>query len=102
MKVKSDDKLQYEAVAVEWLIQMNSKLKNVLKKNNVPKNIQEEICGEFSFDLAMLQDQGKIKTGSQAYRPVICFEDNEQQLVFASDDKFQLHEYVYGVVEELF
>ncbi len=102
MKVKSDDKLQYEALAVEWLIQINSKLKEVLKKNNVPKNIQEEICGEFSFHLAMLQDQGKIKTGSQAYRPVIVFEDKEHKVLFTGNNKFQLHEYVYGVVEELF
>ena len=72
MKIKQKE--IYEDLAAEWQYQMIKLLKETLTKHKIDKNKAIEICGNFAFDLAMLQDQGYIKHNKKKYRPVICFE----------------------------
>lgn len=73
-------------------------LKDTLKKHKVDHDKSKDICGDFAFDLAMLQDQGEI----EEYRPVICFESSEGELLYNSDEDIQLHEYAFGNTDEAF
>ena len=100
MKIKHKE--VYEDLAAEWQYQMIELLKNNLKKYKVDKERAKKICGDFAFDLAMLQDRGLIKHKKKEYRPVICFEKNKTQLIHLSEENCQLHEYVFGNVDEAF
>ncbi|WP_298791040.1 hypothetical protein [uncultured Allomuricauda sp.] len=100
MKIINDE--SYESAAAEWQYQMISMLKDTLAKYGVDKAKLKDICGEFSFDLAMLQDQGEIKVDGEELRPVICFENPDGELKYNSDDDFQLHDYAYGNTSEVF
>ncbi len=100
MEIINNEK--YEELAVEWQYQMICILKDTLKKHKVDLNKAKEICGDFSFDLAMLQDQGEIRVVKEEFRPVICFESTEGQLMYNSDDDFQLHDYAFGNTGEAF
>ncbi|SKB25168.1 hypothetical protein SAMN05660866_00159 [Maribacter arcticus] len=46
-------------------------LKETLEKNGVSISKLKNICGEFTFDLAMLQNQGEIHVDGEKLRPVI-------------------------------
>ena len=100
MEIVNNEK--YEELAAEWQYQTICLLKETLSKHNVDKNKAKEICGDFAFGLAMLQDQGEIKVEKEEYRPVICFENTEGQLMYNSDEDFQLHEYAFGNTDEAF
>lgn len=100
MKINTSD--VYEELAAEWQYQMLTILKETLSKHNVANDVAKEICGDFAFDLAMLQDQGEINVNSAQFRPVICFDNFEGELHFNTDDQFQLHDYAYGNNSELF
>jgi hypothetical protein len=50
----------------------------------------------------MLQDQGEIRVEKDEYRPVICFESTAGELIYNSDDDFQLHDYASGNTDEAF
>jgi hypothetical protein len=96
MKIVNDEK--YEELAVEWQYQMIILLRNTLKKHKIDEEKVKDICGDFAFDLAMLQDQGEI----EEYRPVICFESADGELFYSSDEDIQLHDYAYGSTDEAF
>ena len=81
---------------------MISLLKDTLVKYGVDKAKLRDICGDFSFDLAMIQDQGEIVVDGEELRPVICFENLDGELKYNSDDDFQLHDYAYGNTSEVF
>ena len=100
MKLNTSDK--YEELAVEWQYQMLVILREALVKNKIANDVAKEICGDFAFDLAMLQDQGEIKVNREEFRPVICFDNFKGELYFNTDDQFQLHDYAYGNNSELF
>jgi hypothetical protein len=93
---------KYEELAAEWQFQMITILKDTLMKYKIDKDKAKEICGDFAFSLAMLQDQGEIRVEKEEYRPVICFENQEGQLMYNSDEDFQLHDYVFGNNDEAF
>lgn len=100
MKIKQKE--IYEDLAAEWQYQMIKLLKDKLIKYKIEKSKAKEICGDFAFDLAMLQDQGNIKYKKKEYRPVICFEKNKKQLIHLPDEDCQLHEYAFGNTDEAF
>ncbi|MCW3789772.1 hypothetical protein [Plebeiibacterium sediminum] len=100
MEIVNNEK--YEELAAEWQYQMICILKDTLKKHKVDSKKAKEICGDFSFDLAMLQDQGEIRIEQEEYRPVICFENTEEKLMYNSDDDFQLHDYAFGNTDQAF
>lgn len=92
----------YEELASEWQFQMIHMLKEVLSKHKIPLDIAKEICGDFAFDISMLQDQGEVNVDGMEFRPVICFESFEGELHYNSDDQFQLHDHAYGNCNEIF
>jgi len=100
MKIKQKE--IYEDLAAEWQYQMIKLLKKTLKKHKIEKSKAKDICGDFAFDLAMLQDQGYIRHNKKEYRPVICFEKNKKQLIHLPDKNCQLHEFAYGNTAEAF
>ena len=38
----------------------------------------DDICGEFSFDLAMLFDRGELEAEGESYRPCVAFTADEE------------------------
>lgn len=92
----------YESAAIEWQYQMILILKEALKKNGVNTIKSKDICGEFAFDLALLQDQGEIIIDSESLRPVICFENLKGTLRYNSVKQCQIHEYAFGNASEAF
>jgi len=100
MKIIETDK--YEELSAEWQYQMILVLKETLKKHNINSDKSKEICGDFTFDFAMLQDQGKIELEGEAFRPVICFDNSNKGLHYNSGEQFELHDYAFGNNEEAF
>lgn len=100
MEIVNDE--SYEELAAEWQYQMIEILKKTLNKYGIEKEKSKEICGDFAFDLAMLQDQGQIEVNGDEYRPVICFESMDGKLKYNSDEDFQLHDYAFGNTDEAF
>src|SRR5688572_4167660 len=100
MEITRDE--TYEQLAAEWQFQMVEILNGTLHKYGVDIKKAEEISGDFAFDLAMLQDQGKIELEKEEYRPMICFDNLNGQLIYNSDDGFQLHDYAFGNTDEAF
>lgn len=100
MEVVMDD--TYEQLAAEWQFQMIEILKRTLHKYGVDFKKAKDICGDFAFDLAMLQDQGQIKLDRDEYRPVICFDNMDGKLKYNSNNDFQLHDYAFGNTDEAF
>ena len=100
MKINTSEK--YEELAAEWQFQILKVLREKMLKHGVPVETAKEICGEFAFDIAMLQDQGEIKSNGIEYRPVICFDDLVGELYYNSDEQFQLHDYAFGNNDEVF
>ncbi|HEA19835.1 hypothetical protein LCGC14_0771390 [marine sediment metagenome] len=100
MKIINDE--TYDLAAAEWQYQMILILKCTLEKHGVEKSKLKDICGDFAFDLAMLQDQGEIQLDGKELRPVICFEDSEGSLKYNSTNQSQIHDYAFGNVSEAF
>ena len=90
MKAKVNE--SYEDLAIEWQFELIKILKENLRKNNIDVKTAKEICGDFAFDLSMLQDQGEIKNNS----PIICFDDLNGNLIYNSNEDINLHEYAFG------
>lgn len=88
----------YEELAAEWQYQMIMILKKKLKENNIEDCVSEKICGDFTFDFAMMHDQGKI----DGHRPVICFDNHNNDLLYNSGEDFDLHDYAFGNTSEAF
>lgn len=78
-------------------------LRDTLKKYNVPNENAKSICGEFSFDLSMLFDQGEIEYKGGSYRPFVAFTDDAEQPSFVIEPNGpQFHEYAFGTTEEAY
>lgn len=102
MSTKIIETDEYEELAAEWQYQMIMALKETLEKHKIDAKKSKKICGDFSFNLAMLQDQGKIKLNDKEYRPVICFDDLKKNLHYNSGEDFELHDYAFGDTDEIF
>lgn len=78
-------------------------LRDTLKKHKIPAATAKEICGEFSFDLSMLFDQGEIEHEGELYRPVVAFTNDEDDPAWiAQDGFFEFHEYAFETTDEAF
>ena len=97
-----DNSENYEKVAAEWQYQIAKILKGTLNKHGISGETAKEVCGDFLFNMSMLQDQGKMKSEEIEYRPVICFETQGQTLLYNSADQFDLHDYAFGNTDEAF
>jgi hypothetical protein len=93
----------YEDLCAEFQYQWIASLRDVLKKHGVPTATAKEICGEFSFDLSMMFDQGEIECDGVSYRPAVVFTDDEDDPAFiAPDDGVAFHEYAFGTTDEAY
>lgn len=64
---------QYEDLSGEFQERWIVLLRDCLRKHGIPHASAKEICGEFSFDLSMLFDQGAFERQGKTYRPVVAF-----------------------------
>ncbi len=76
-------------------------LRKVLKKHGVVGQSARDICGEFSFDLAMLFDQGEFDLGGEGYRPCVAFTADEDTF-YVQTAGIEYHEYAFGTTAEIF
>lgn len=100
MKIVDDDR--YEALCAGFQYQWTATLRDTLKKYDVPAETAKKICGDFSFDLSMMFDQGEIKSGRDTYRPVVAFTDDaDQPTLIYQDGGAEFHEYAFGTAAEV-
>lgn len=102
MSIKIIETNKYEELAAEWQYQMIIVLKETLEKHKIDIEKSKEICGDFSFNFGMLHDQGKIKLDNEEFRPVICFDNLEEDLYYNSVGNFEFHDYAFGNTDEAF
>ena len=53
---------RYEHLAAQFQYQQIALLKAALAKHGIRPELAIEICGDFTFDLSMLLDQGEIES----------------------------------------
>lgn len=82
----------YEELAIEWQFKMITLLKEKLIENKIDSKIAEKICGDFIFDFSMIHDQGEVN----GLKPVICFDNLNNELIYNSQENFDLHDYAFG------
>jgi hypothetical protein len=93
----------YENLCAEFQYRWIVSLRDTLKKYGVPTETAKEICGEFSFDLSMMFDQGEIDHDGVTYRPVVAFTDDEDDPVLIAPDNYvEFHEYAFGTTDEAY
>lgn len=101
MKDVEHDKL--ESLCAAFQRQWIASLRDTLKKHHVPEDIAKSICGEFSFDLSMLFDQGEIEYHGTTYRPFVAFtDDDEEPSLIIEPNGPQFHEYAFGTTAEAY
>ncbi|EFX60291.1 hypothetical protein DBR00_19155 [Pseudomonas sp. HMWF032] len=94
---------QLEALCADFQRQWIVLLRDRLKKHNIPNDIAKSICGEFSFDLSMLFDQGEIDYQGDSFRPFVAFTDDaEQPALIVEPNGPQFHEYALGTTDEAY
>lgn len=92
---------EYGELAIEWQYQFIALLKEKLDKFGVAPNVAKDIVGEFSFDFAMLHDQGEISVKGKKFNPRIAFDNFSGELV-CSDEESNLHEFAFGSTSEAY
>jgi len=95
------DKEKYEALAEKFQREQVDLLKQTLKKFGVEAAVAKEICGEFSFDLSMLFDQGELLLGKDVFRPVVAFTPDEENFL-VQPAGVEFHEYAFGTVADAY
>lgn len=91
----------YEPLAAQFQYEQVKILKQVLKENGITGDKAKKITGEFTFNLAMLLDQGEIEHEGQIHRPSITFTADEETHN-AQPAEIDFHEYAFGTTEEVF
>jgi len=94
--VKADE---YEDIAMEFQHQIVEILDKTLKEKGISLENRSDICGDFSFDLAMLLDEGSLKTEGGSFVPSLAFESGQKLLV---NSGVLYHEYAFGVSSAYF
>ena len=92
---------RYANLAADFQRAQVRMLRQVLKKFGVAGKTAKDICGEFSFDLAMLFDQGEFDLGGESYRPCVAFTSDEE-VFYVQPASIEYHEYAFGTTAEVF
>ena len=101
MKDAEYDKL--ESLCADFQMQWIVRLRDSLKKHGISNEIAKTICGDFSFDLSMLFDQGEIEFEGSTYRPFISFtNDGDEPCLIVEPNGPQFHEYAFGTTDEAY
>ena len=94
---------KFESLCADFQRQWIASLRDTLKKHSVPDEVAKSICGEFSFDLSMIFDQGEIEYEGSSYRPFVAFTDDEDQpSLLIEPNGPQFHEYAFGTTDEAY
>jgi len=99
MDVVLDDR--YGDLAAEFQREQVRALRRALLKYRVEPGLAKQICGEFSFDLAMMFDQGEFDLGGETYRPCVAFTADEE-VFYVQPASIEYHEYAFGTTAEIF
>jgi len=99
MTIVVDDK--YELLAAEFQYQQILLLKQTLEKYGIQPDVAKNICGDFTFDLAVMLDQGEIELEGEAFRPGITFTADEETF-YVQPAEVEYHDYAYGTTDEVF
>jgi hypothetical protein len=89
----------YEDLAMEFQYKVVGALDEILKKKGIGDKDRLDICGELSFDLAMILDDRPIELGGKEYQSTVCFESDGKLFVNAG---VLFHEYAFGVASGYF
>src|SRR5689334_23003813 len=92
---------RYADLAAQFQREQVELLRKALKKHNVVGKVARDICGEFTFDLSMLFDQGEFDLGGEAYRPSVAFTTDEDTFYVQPAD-VEYHEYAFGTTADVF
>lgn len=92
---------EYEAAALSWMFAEVVRLKSALSESGVTdEDSQRRVCESFFFGLAVELDDSEVLAEPRARRRVAFEEGNT--LLLPDDRTFLFHEYVFGVVGEVF
>ena len=97
MEAIEDD--SYEDLAMEFQYRVVEALDAILKKKGIADKERLDICGELSFDIAMILDDRPIEFGGKEYQSTVCFEKDGRLFINAG---VLLHEYAFGVASDYF
>ena len=89
----------YEDLAMGFQHRVVGVLDTILKKKGIADKDRLDICGELSFDLAMILDDGPIEFDGIEYQSTVCFESDGKLFVNAG---VLMHEYAFGVASGYF
>lgn len=84
----------YEDIAMEFQYRVVAALDKVLTKKGISDKDRLDICGELSFDLAMLLDDTSLDVGGKEYQAALGFESDDKLFV---NSGVLFHEYAIGV-----
>jgi hypothetical protein len=92
---------RYELLAAQFQYRQIALLKNALDKQGVAPDLALEICGDFTFELSMLFDQGEIEMDGALYRPTVAFTADEDTFYVQPDD-VEYHQHAFNSTQEVF
>jgi hypothetical protein len=92
---------RYEQLAAQFQYQQIALLKAALGKHGIAPALAQEICGDFTFDLSILIDQGEIELDGAGYRPTIAFTADEDTFYVQPDD-VEYHVHAFNSTQEVF
>ena len=92
---------RYEQLAAQFQYHQIAMLRAALTKHGIAPALALEICGDFTFDLSMLLDQGEIELEGQGYRPTIAFTADEENFLVQPDD-VEYHQHAFNSTQEVF
>ncbi len=95
------DQERYEILAEKFQREQVSLLRSALKQHGIAGDTAREICGVFSFDLAMVFDQGELELDQKSFRPVVAFTADEEEFL-VQPARVSFHEHAYGTVADEF
>ncbi len=92
---------RYEHLAAQFQYEQIAMLKAALTKHGIAPELALEICGDFTFELSMLFDQGEIEMDGAGYRPTIAFTADEDTFYVQPDD-VEYHLHAFNSTQEVF
>jgi hypothetical protein len=92
---------RYEPLAAQFQYQQIALLRAALDKHGIAPDLAQEICGDFTFDLSVLFDQGEIELEGQGYRPTVAFTADEENFLVQPDD-VEYHQHAFNSTQEVF
>ena len=99
MNAVLDDR--YGDLAAEFQRAQVRALRSTLLKYGIEAGLAQEVCGDFSFDLAMMFDQGEFDLDGSSYRPCVAFTADEE-VFYVQPANVEYHEYAFGTTREIF